>query len=189
MISRVVLGVTLIASAPLSVALAKKQDADRPRITAFEAEREQDQVSVTYRLANGLSEETLERIQAGISVSYRHRVEVLSRRTMWTDKVVARAKVETSVTYDSLNRRYALTRRVEVKQKKKPIVETTGATSSVEEMRAWMTELNDIPKLELPADVSDERLRVKVESTMGRRYLWYLIPSRIAVSAERKLEP
>ena len=58
-----------------------------------------------------------------------------------------------------------------------------------EEMQAWMTQLEDLPILELPAGFEWERLRLRVKSSLGRRYMFYLIPTRLVVSAERKLVP
>ena len=60
---------------------------------------------------------------------------------------------------------------------------------SLDEVQRWMTEFDELPSLELPIDVERQRLRVRVESTLGRHYVMYLFPARIDLSDERKLEP
>ena len=52
-----------------------------------------------------------------------------------------------------------------------------------------MTEFDRLPALELPERARGAKLRVRVRSTLGRRYVMFLFPARIDVSAERSLEP
>ena len=166
----------------------------KPRIESLEFRRGADTVQVSFRVADGLSEGVLERIESGIPVSFRHRVDIVSRRALplWPAKVLARLRVETSVVYDSLNRRYELLRTFDLRRPKKLEVEyeeQRQSTESVDDVRAWMTELTDIPALNIPATGHLERLRVRVESTLGRRYVMYLFPSQVTASSERRLSP
>jgi len=62
-------------------------------------------------------------------------------------------------------------------------------TELTEEARSWMTEIDEIPPLDLPPDEPHVRLRVRVESAFDRKYVLYLFPSRRTVSAERPVEP
>jgi hypothetical protein len=167
----------------------------RPCIDPLDVRRHDDRVAVSFHVANGLGEDTLGRIRAGLPVAQRHRVDILGRRSapLWTAKVHARMRIDTSAVYDSLTHRYDLERTIRLmprKQKKQAIVtKQHQSTDSIAEVRAWMTEFDALPPLELPESALDARLRVRVESTLGRRFVLYMFPARLTVSAERKLEP
>lgn len=178
------------AAAPPGIASASA-DGGKPRIEGLEVSREGSGLRVSFRLVNGLSEDALERIHSSLPVTYRHSVELVSRRAipLWPPRVVARARVETTARYDSLTRQYDLARRIEITDDQSSIAEERATTDSTEEMRSWMTEMGVMPWLELPSDLDRQRLRLRVRSSLGRRYMFYLIPTRLAVSAERKLEP
>ena len=125
---------------------------------------------------------------------FRHRVEVLGRRTAapWPSKRHASMRIVSTAVYDSLIQRYELLRTIELGKRRdrgRPPVEERTQTESIEQMRAWMTEFDQLPALELPETARDAQLRVRVRSILGRRYVLFLFPSRIDVSAERRLEP
>lgn len=183
--------ILLALPAPSPAAVGEAQ-AGRPRAGPLQLRRDGERLLVSYRVLDGLSAEALERIHSGIPVTFRHRVEVLSNRTLpWLpDKVHARAWLESTASYDSLTRRYALHRRFESRQKGRATVvyEQQHSTALEQEMRSWMTELSELPILELDRVGNDNRLRVRVESSFDRRYLLFLIPWSVKVSAEMQLE-
>ena len=53
----------------------------KPAIDGLNAQLERNRVLVSFRVANGLSDEALEKIHSGIPVTFRHRVELLWRRS------------------------------------------------------------------------------------------------------------
>jgi hypothetical protein len=177
----------------LNAAAAEKDT--RPTVEGLTALRSGDRAVVSYRVANGLSEEALERIDSGISVIFRHRIEIVSKRAfpLIPDKVRARVVVETTAEYDALTKRYALLRRIEVRSRQKklspPPDEQTQTTLSQDEMRAWMTELREVEVFDPARRLEGERLRVRVESEVGRRYLLLIFPASLTASAEQALEP
>jgi hypothetical protein len=181
--------VLCLAAAPIEAA----KRADEPRIDPLDARRAGDRIDVSFHVANGLAAETLDRIRSGLPVAQRHRVEVLGRRAipLWPAKVHARLRIDTSAVYDSLTRRFDLKRSIQIgpRKKKTTVVEEHHSTDSIEEVRSWMTEFDVLPALELPEAAQGARLRVRVESTLGRRFVFYMFPARLTVSAERKLEP
>ena len=61
------------------------------------------------------------------------------------------------------------------------------STDSPDRMREWMTEFDGLPSLEVPDDAVRERLILRVESTLGRRFVMYMFPAKITASAERRL--
>jgi hypothetical protein len=183
---------------PLILAVAPAEAAkqsDEPRIEALEVERLDDRVVVSFRVTNGLTADALDRIRSGLPVAQRHKVEVVGRRavSLWPAKVYRRLRIDTAAVFDSLTRRYELTRKIEVlpRKKKQPpvLAEEHHATDSIEEVRSWMTEFQELPTIELPASALTSRLRVRVESMLGRRFVFYMFPARLKVSAEHNLEP
>jgi hypothetical protein len=180
----------LCAAAPVEAA----DQSRKPRIDPLDARRLDERVSISFHVANGLAADTLDRIRSGLPVAQRHTVEVLGRRSvpLWPAKVHTRMRIDTSAVYDSLTRRYDLTRTIRLGPKKKKqatLAEEHHSTDSIDEVRSWMTEFDVLPELELPEAALDARLRVRVESTLGRRFVLYMFPARLSVSAERKLEP
>jgi hypothetical protein len=164
----------------------------RPALAELETHVAEGQVTVSWSVPSGLTADATERILSGIPVTLRHRVELVGRRSvpLWRSKTLGRVVVETTAQLDALTRQYDLERRTRVEPATGEPRETVDRrrTESEAEMRAWLTEVRDLPPLALPDDVPLRRLRVRVESWLGRKYLWYMLPWSITVSAERALE-
>jgi len=186
-------GLVLLALAAAPAQDARESAKGKPRLELSEARRDGGRVAVSFRLANVLDEEALEQMRSGVPVVYRHRLEVLGRRRVfWPSKEHASMRIVTSAVYDSLTQRYELLRTIEPGKRRdrgRPPLEERTQTESIEKVRAWMTEFDQLPALELPGTARDVPLRVRVHSTLGRHYVLFLIPTRIDVSAERRLEP
>jgi hypothetical protein len=185
--------VLLLAVIAAPAAVADKSD--KPRIDLLEVRREDDRVVVSFHVPNALADETLERLHSGLPVEHRHRVELVARRSMplWPAKVLGRVRVDTSAVFDRLTLRFELSRSVRAgpRDSKKWVVvdEQRHSTASVDEVREWMTHFDALPALDLPESARGSRLRVRVESTLDRRFVWYMFPSKLTLSAERKLAP
>ncbi len=170
-------------AAPISTATT------RPQIEGLAGRLVGDRVVVSYRVVGGLSEEAEEWIDSGLPVTFRHRIEIVVKRgfPMLIDKVRARLVIETTAHFDALTRRYQLVRHTEVKGRQKklaPPVAETRSTESREEMRAWMTELEEIEILEPARETDGDNLQVRVESSVGRRYVLLIFPARVTAGAE-----
>ena len=152
-------------------------------------------VRTSYNLAGCLPEEVMERIHSGIPIRFRHKVEVVEKRPALfvADKVYARTLIETRVEYDSLTQRYQLNRVLEVKSRQKrsmpPPVNDQLVTGSIDEMKAWMTRVVDVP-LHDPARPFPEGvdLHVRVEVSLGRHWVLLIIPTTDSVTAELQME-
>ena len=183
----------LLAVIAAPAAIADKRD--KPHIDLLEVRRENDRVAVSFDVPDALAAATLERLHSGLPVEHRHRVELVARRSMplWPAKVLGRLRVDTSAVFDRLTLRFDLLRtlRAGPRDNKKWVVldERRHSTASVDEVREWMTHFDGLPALELPESARGSRLRVRVESTLDRRFVWYMFPSKLTLSAERKLEP
>jgi len=165
----------------------------KPAIDGLEARFEGERLYVSFDVTDAFSEDTLERIQSGIPVSFLHRIDIVRKRVMlWPAKDLARTRVVTEATYDSLTRQYSLLRRTEFKTRRKddalPPDEQRRTTESQEEMKRWMTELRDVPVYDPSRELPDDGLRLRVESSLGRHFVLLIFPSTIDASAERRLE-
>jgi len=190
---RFVLPLLVWALAAATPALPADARTRKAHIVDLQVERSRDQLQVSYRLENGFSEELTEKIEAGIPVSFRHRVEVTTRHwlPLWPRGTVAVATAETTVTYDSLTHRYELSWVIEMtsRGKGKGRPQTRQASTVLEsEARAWMSDVSMFPPLDLSTLPIDMNARVRVESALGRKWI-VLVPTRRVVSKDYKLEP
>jgi hypothetical protein len=166
----------------------------KPSIGELTARLETGQAIVSFRVVNGLSDEAMERIDSGIRVELRHRLEIVTKRAipLMPSKVLARTVIRTRAEYDALTRRYVLARAVESrgphKKQAPPPSEEQRFTTSAVEMRAWMTQIDEIPVYD-PVEPfpEDEQLKVRVESSLGRRYVLLIFPSTVTATAELQL--
>jgi len=187
-------GLVLLALSAVSIPDTGQPGGGPPRLEVSEARRSGDHAAVSFRLANVLGAEALEQMRSGVPVVFRHRVEVLARRSAapWPSKRHASMHIVTSAVFDSLTQRYELSRTIDLGNRhgldSSPL-EERSQTDSIERMRVWMTEFDQLPVLQLPETTRDSQLRVRVRSTLGRHYIFFLFPARISVSAERGLEP
>ena len=149
---------------------------------------------VSFRLDNAFPDELLERLHSGISVTFRHKVDMILRRPFFLtpNKLLDRTVVETEVEYDSLTRQYRLKRRTENKTKRKndPLLDfqVRRSTESLDEAVDWLTHYRDVPLILKEGFVGDERVRVRVSSNLGRHFVLWIFPSSYSVSAEIGVE-
>lgn len=166
----------------------------KARIGELQVSSDGERVSVSFRVEQAVGDDTLAKIESGLVVEQRHRIEVIARRSvpLWTGKAIAKLRVDTSAVYDTLTRRFDLLRTTRVwpgeTGKWSVVAEESHSTTSPEEVREWMSVFDSLPALELPAAAGDARLKLRVESTLGRRFVWYLFPSKLTASAEQKLD-
>lgn len=163
-----------------------------PHIDPLNLSWDGSRLAVSYRVADGLSEEALERVRSGIPITFRHRAEVLRRRPvpLWPAKVASRTLIEATAAYDSLTRRFELRRTIErVQGATTAGDEQRTSTESEDEMRAWMTEFPETLVFDRQTSPREGRLRLRVESALGRRFVLLIFPTTVIVSAEQRLEP
>jgi hypothetical protein len=186
--------VAILCLAGWAVADAAPSDRAKPEVEELAAAREEGILRVSYRVEGAWSPEAEERVQSGIPVVFRHRVDVSTARWMplVPDRVLSRTLVETRVQYDSLTRRYDLFRRIEMKPRgsgQEPVTEESRKlTDSVEEARDWMIRMESVPVHEPELKNPDKKLRLEVRVVFGRDYVLWVFPSSLSVSTETVLE-
>jgi hypothetical protein len=160
-----------------------------PEIDNLDLRKEAGRIVVSFDLRDAVSEDVLERIHSGIPVVFRCRLQ-LERGRMFPvpDREYARAVQETRVAYDALTERYALERSLLSRARKQvevppPAVEERSA-DSLADVRAWLTQVREVP-LSLPSDPGlVERLRVDIDCNLGRRWIWLVFPSSVRATAQ-----
>lgn len=195
MSARAILSLLLIALGGASAAsVARERAQPAPRIEQLEARRHGDGIAVSYTLADLLPDEAIERVHSGITLRFRHKIEIAERRPglFVGDRSYAKASLEVSATYDSLTQRYELVRTVRPRgrgtDESADALEQRAVVESEREMRAWLTEVRDV-ELSGPAQPIEEApgLTVRVEVVLGRRWFLLVIPTSATISAEREL--
>ena len=94
-----------------------------------------DQVLVTFTLADGFTDEVRAAVQSGLKTTFTYTVELKLDVPGWVDRTIGTATATSSVEFDNLTRRYALTRAVDGHQVDSRQTEDEAA------VRLWTTSL------------------------------------------------
>lgn len=188
-ISAAVLFTALCAGLVPASAATDPPEPGKPAIEDLDVRPGDRAFHVSFRVTGAFPTDVVELIESGVSVSFRHRVDVVSRRGFpWIgSRSLARCEIVTTVSYDSLIRQYHLSRRIEIEPDDgEPVGPVTRDTDSVDEVRAWMTELRDI-RVPLPASDGPAPRKLKVQTHLGRRFVLLVFPASRGASAEYAL--
>ena len=98
-----------------------------------------DQVLVTFNLADGFTDEVRAAVQSGLKTTFTYTVELKLDVPGWVDRTIGTATATSSVEFDNLTRRYALSRAVDG--------HTIDSRQSEDEnaVRLWTTSLVRLP--------------------------------------------
>jgi hypothetical protein len=99
------------------------------------------EVLVSFKLDEPLTDEIRTAIQSGLTVKFVYKVELLRSSAAWFDRKIAGATVTASVKYDTLTRRYHVSRAVDGRME--------FADSTDKEDIAWSTLTRDFARLSL----------------------------------------
>ena len=188
---RVIAGILCLcvsAAGPCGVCAQTEDKAgDGPQILLERAVLTGGRVSVDFRVGGAFSEESLELVHSGIPVKFRHKIEVLGARKFLLSprNVLARLVIETRVAYDALTGRYELSRVTTLKKPQRkhgpPPYFEGSVTEDREEMRDWMARGRDVVLYDPKSELVDDDLRVSIESSVGRKYILWVLPARDSV--------
>lgn len=98
-----------------------------------------DQVLVSFTLADGFTEEVRAAIQSGLKTTFTYSTELRLDVPGWVDRTMATSTATSSVEFDNLTRRYSLTRTIDGK-----MVDTRTADDE-RAVRQWLTVLQRLP--------------------------------------------
>jgi hypothetical protein len=128
------------------------------------------QVLVTFRLNQELTDDIRAKIHSGMLVSFIYKVDLRRASAVWFDRTLATAVVKASVRYDSLTRRYTLSRAID------GAINEVKTTDSEDVAWAWLT--TEFERLPLFSTVSLESnaeyyVRVAAHATPGNAsFVW-----------------
>ena len=141
-----------------------------PAIAGLSVGRSDGQYTVSFRLESAFDDEVLGKIDSGLETEFDYRVEVIRRRKFWIDEHTVERRVLASTRYDSLSRQYSLVLKVDGE------VERSSTTDKPEEMRRWMTEIQEIDLGPVSGFTPPEDFSVRVKSDLQSRFILLFIP-------------
>jgi hypothetical protein len=174
-ILRRILSTAALAVAAVVAFLAAAVDvrAAPPSVVDLAISVQGDDYVARARLADALTPQTLEEIEAGIETTLRYRLVLSRRRSGLPDDQVARRLVECSVQRDALSRQYTLTRRVDGELAEKRV------TTDPKEMNAFLTTVPAVTVARVSdVEPDDGTLYLRARGELGLVWRFYLIPWR-----------
>jgi hypothetical protein len=141
----------------------------------------QGTIAASFRVEGPFTSRNQEKLAGAHTIRFIHTLKLVRRRTLWFSRVLAERRVEVTARYDNLTRQYFLSRDVDGWQGEESV------TDSEDEMRRYMTEIEDL-EVASAADLRGERrvtLRVKTE--YQDTWLLFLFPWSYSASAEMEV--
>jgi len=146
----------------------------------LKASFKQDVLKVSYTVEGAFTPAVQERLVSASTIRFVHRIRVLHRRPLFFGgRVLAERNIETSVRYDNLTRQYALTKIVDGA----PVESTT--TESEQEMRRFMTEIEDFDVAGAAQLAGEERVTLQVRAEYEETWLLFLFPYTYKAQREK----
>jgi len=127
-------------------------------------------IYVSFKLAEGLTDEVSEAIHSGLTVTFSYDVDLKRSAAVWIDRTIASATVSASVKYDTLTRRYSVTRAYDGR------ISSAESTESDDVVRGWLTSFERLPLfttngLEPNAEYY-LRVRVRTSPKIAMMFFW-----------------
>jgi len=96
-------------------------------------------VYVSFKLSDGFTDEVAEAIHSGLTLTFLYDVDLKRSASIWFDRTIASATVSATVKYDTLTRKYSVTRAYDGR------IESADTTDSEEIVRGWLTAFDRLP--------------------------------------------
>ncbi|HEY7058220.1 MAG TPA: DUF4390 domain-containing protein [Vicinamibacterales bacterium] len=118
-------------------------------------------VYVSFKLAEGLTDEVSEAIHSGLTITFSYDVDLKRSAAVWFDRTIASTTVSASVKYDTLTRRYSVTRAYDGR------IGSAESTESEDVVRGWLTSFDRLPLFSTDGlePNAEYYLRVRVRTT------------------------
>jgi len=139
-----------------------------------------EQVFVSFTLNDGFTDEVRAAIQSGLKTTFTYAAELRLDVPGWVDRTMATSTATSSVEYDNLTRRYALTRSIDGK-----VVDTRSAEDE-RAVRLWLTVLQRLPLFSTSVLEANREYYVTVRATARPSNGSILWPFSSGTSAQAK---
>jgi len=139
-----------------------------------------DQVLVSFTLNDGFTDEVRAAIQSGLKTTFTYATELRLDVPGWVDRTMATTTATSSVEYDNLTRRYALTRSIDGH-----VVDTRVAEDE-RAVRLWLTVLQRLPLFRTSVLEANREYYVTVRATARPSNGSILWPFSSGTSAQGK---
>jgi len=165
MLVRIVLAMVALVLSALPVAAA----ADTQKVQVVPLSRD-GEILVSFQLAETLTDDIRTAIHSGLTIRFQYTVELRRSATVWLDRTIDKHLVTATVKYDTLTRRYQVSRMIDGR--------TEWMDSTDSEETAWKALTSDFARLALFHGVPLEQnaeyyVRVRANtSPRNASFLW-----------------
>jgi hypothetical protein len=119
----------------------------------------EDQVLVSFELANGLTDEVRAAIQSGLKTTFTYTIELRMEVPAWVDRTIGTATIASSVEYDNLKRQYLMGLRIDGR------TEESRSTTDENVVRQWMTTMKQLALFKTSLLEPNREYYVRVSAT------------------------
>jgi hypothetical protein len=127
-------------------------------------------VWVSFQLSDAFTDEVSDAIHSGLTTTFAYDVEIKRDGTLWFDRTVAAATVSASVKYDTLTRKFNVTRALDGRME--------GAESTENEaiVRDMLTKFDRLPLFSSAVLEANAEYYLRVRARTSPRTSWALWP-------------
>ena len=154
----------------LGIIVAFRAPAAGAELTNLSLLIKNDQVSVTFRMADVFNEDIGRSIESGLPVSFRYEVQLKKVRTIWFNQKVHTRRITNTVTYDNLTERYTLSRDIDGE------IIATAVVADTSEMRRFMTVVDDLELFDVSLLEANSDYYLRAKGLVKERNLFLVIP-------------
>lgn len=130
----------------------------------------EDGIFVSFRAEEAFTDDIVHAIETGLEVSFRYNVELKRVRRVWFDEKAAARRIQTTVSYDNLTKRYSMTREIDGK------IDATEVVDNPEAMQRFMTTFESLLLFDVSSMEPNEAYYLRVNGVMKDRNVLLLIP-------------
>ncbi len=157
----------------------------KPRVEEPTVALDGQRIQVSFTLAEGFSEDLLERIRTGLPSGFVFDIRLLRDRKRWFDVEIDSSRLEVVASYDAVTREYL----VNTKQDGKLI--ESRVVRDEEELERALTRFDAVPVFTLEGGGGRRRLLVRMRAEIDSAAFLFFIPRRVATPwrYSRKFRP
>jgi hypothetical protein len=128
------------------------------------------EVLVSFKLEEALTEDIKAAVQSGLTVKFVYKVDLRRSSPGWIDRTIESAVVSASVKYDTLTRRYSLSRALDGR------IDTADTTQKEDEAWRWLTDFARLSLFRGVALEANAEYYVRVRANASPRNATFLWP-------------